>query len=122
MLAYKLQPEISTPDSSSKWQGQIQLNAEQLDCLTAVMLKILDNKCQMGSDVQQRFIDIYRTIEKNKSEIFDVAIHRFIQRVFDEPDILSLRHVHELRLYAEATIEKPVMKAFKQSFSFVMTA
>lgn len=88
--------------------------------MVAVMLKILDKKCQMRPETQQLFIDIYRAIEKKESEIFDPSIHDFVEKVFDQPDALSLRQIHELRMFAEATIDKPVMKRFKQSFSFLM--
>ncbi len=100
------------------WAEQQRFDAQTLDCLTAVMLKIVDEKCQMNAETQQLFIDIYRAVQKKDSLIFDLAIHPFIEQVLDEPDALALRHAHELRLFAESAIEKPVMKAFKQSYSF----
>ena len=48
------------------------------------------------------------------SHLFDPNIHALIQQVFDRPDLLSLRYVHELRQYAESAIPKSVMKGFKQ--------
>lgn len=122
MLA--LQQPVTQPDSKDiqAWARQQRFDAEHLDCMTAVMLKILDNKCQMKRDTQQLFIDIYRAMDKHESNLFDLGIHSFIQQVFKHPDPLSLRHIHELRLYAESAIEKPVMKAFKNSYSFLMNA
>ncbi len=118
------QQSLSSVDSKDiqAWARQQKFDAWQLDCMTAVMLKILDKKCQMNTEIQQLFIDIYRVIEKNESNIFDLEIHSFIDQVFKHPDTLSLRYIHELRLYAESTIEKSVMKEFKQSLSFLMNA
>jgi hypothetical protein len=119
-----LQQKITPADTKdiAAWAVQQKFDAQHLDCMTAVMLKILDNKCQMNSEVQQLFIAIYRVIEKNESNIFDLEIHNFINQVFKYPDPLSLRHIHELRLYAESSIEKSVMKEFKQSYSFLMNS
>jgi hypothetical protein len=117
------QPAIPSDSKAiTAWAMQQNFNTQQIDCMTAVMLKILDKKCQMSADVQQLFIDIYQVIEKNESDIFDLEIHSFINQVLRYPDPLSLRHIHELRLYAESAIEKSVMKAFKQSYSFLMQA
>jgi hypothetical protein len=102
------------------WAMQQKFDAQHLDCMTAVMLKILDKKCQMNADTQQIFIDVYRLIEKKESNIFDLGIHGFIDQVFKNPDQLSLMRIHELRLFAESAIDKSVMKAFKQSYSFLM--
>jgi hypothetical protein len=119
-----LQQKITPADTKdiAAWALQQKFDALHLDCMTAVMLKILDNKCQMHTEVQQLFIAIYRVIEKNESNIFDLEIHNFINQVFKYPDPLSLRHIHELRLYAESSIEKSVMKEFKQSYSFLMNS
>jgi hypothetical protein len=119
---FALQQPVTPGDSKdiTVWAMQQKFDAQHIDCMTAVMLKILDKKCQMDSEVQQRFIAIYRVMEKNESNIFDLDIHCFIDRVFEHPDLLSLRHLHELRLYAESIIEKSVMKEFKRSYSFLM--
>jgi hypothetical protein len=119
---FALQQQETPTDSKdiTAWAMQKNFDAQHIDCMTAVMLKILDNKCQMNAEIQQLFIDIYRVIEKNESNIFDLEIHNFINQVFKHPDPLSLRHIHELRLYAESTIEKSIMKEFKQSYSFLM--
>lgn len=120
MLALKQKLELDTIPDLKAWARQQSFDAQAIDCMTAVMLKILDEKCQMNPATQRLFIDIYCAIEKKDSLIFDLAIHPFVEKVLNEPDALSLRHVHELRLFAESSIAKPVMKAFKQSFSFLM--
>ena len=119
MLALQQSHDYREIPDLKAWAGQQRFDAQTLDCLTAVMLKILDEKCQMNSETQQLFIDIYRAVQKKDSLIFDLAIHPFIEQVLDAPDALALRHVHELRMFAESAIDKAVMKAFKQSFSFL---
>ncbi len=74
------------------WAMQQKFDAQHLDCMTAVMLKILDRKCKMNAEVQQSFIDLYRLIEKKESQIFDLEIHSFIDQAFKQPDQLLLRH------------------------------
>ncbi len=98
----------------AEWASATDFTLQQVDCLIALMLKILDGKCQMDADTQASVRVIYAHAHRQRSQLFDPGIHEFIERVFDEPDLLSLRHVHELRVYAESAIAKSVMKGFKQ--------
>jgi hypothetical protein len=98
----------------AEWASTTDFNLQQVDCLITLMLKILDGKCKMDEDTQMSARVIYAHAHRNRSHLFDPCIHDFIARVFDEPDLLSLRHVRELRVYAESVIAKPVMKGFKQ--------
>ena len=96
------------------WAAGLDLAPQQVDCLISLMLKILDGKCQMDADSQASLRIVYRQAHNQSSQLFDPAIHDFIERVTWQPDLVSLRHVHELRLYAESAIARPVMKRFKQ--------
>ena len=113
MLAYQLEIAPANKTTALR-QRPVSLDAQQLDCLTAIMLKILDNKCKMDAEIQQLAIDIYRRADKQVSLLFDLAIHPFIEKVLAEPDIVSLKHVHEMRLFVESAIPKPIMKQFKR--------
>ena len=112
MLAYQL--EIAEAAPALKPPQPPVFDAQQLDCLTAIMLKILDHKCKMDVEVQQLAIDLYRQADKRASLLFDMAIHPFIEKVLVEPDIVSLKHVHEMRLFVESAIPRMVMKQFKR--------
>ncbi|MEW7979761.1 MAG: hypothetical protein AB2813_08160 [Candidatus Sedimenticola endophacoides] len=92
----------------------INFDLQQVDCMIAVMLKILDGKCKMEPRAQAMAGAVYRRMDKDSSELFDLDIFQFIGQVQQQPDPLSLKQVHALRLYAEASIPKSVMKAFKQ--------
>lgn len=108
--------EIRQPDwdAIAAWAAAADFNLQQVDCLTTLMLKILDGKCKMDEDTQTSARVIYEQAHRNRSHLFDPNIHALIQQVFDRPDLLSLRYVHELRQYAESAIPKSVMKGFKQ--------
>jgi len=98
----------------SDWAGSNDFNLQQVDCLIALMLKILDGKCKMDADTQAIVQLIYQQAHRNRSHLFDERIHGFIDRAFEQPDLLVLRHVHALRRYAEDVIPRTVMKGFKQ--------
>lgn len=101
-------------DAIAEWASQTEFNLQQIDCLIVIMLKILDGKCQMDEQTRYSVRAIYRHAHRNRSHLFAVDIHRFIEQVFDQPDLLSLRFVRELRLYAESVIPRTTMKGFKQ--------
>jgi hypothetical protein len=98
----------------SDWAASNNFNLQQVDCLIALMLKILDGKCKMDADTQTSVQLIYQQAHRHRSHLFDERIHGFIANVCHEPAPLSLRQVHELRRYAEDVIPRTVMKGFKQ--------
>lgn len=96
------------------WASNTDFNLQQVDCLVAIMLKILDGKCKMDPATQLAVRSVYLNAHRQRSHLFDTAIHDFIASCFSAPDPLSFKHVHELRVFAESAIHKSVMKGFKQ--------
>ncbi|MBT2971126.1 MAG: hypothetical protein KME56_15570 [Candidatus Thiodiazotropha sp. (ex Ctena orbiculata)] len=108
-----LQTAIETPHPAALWAQTAPLDPLQIDCVTAVMLKILDNKCKMLPEEQMAMMAIYSVVKEKKGQLFESTIHTRIDEALRIGGSLSIERIHELRLYAEATIPKPVMKHFK---------
>jgi hypothetical protein len=97
------------------WAENSELNAEQLDCITAVVLKILDRKCKMTVYEQEAMLALYDLLHPVPAKHFDDSVHRAIDKALrqEQMDETTRDKIHRLRLQAEAVIPKPVMKAFK---------
>lgn len=124
-MKYKPQPlpanvmhmeELMTmPAGPVQWAENAHLDNMQRDCITAVVLKVLDAKCKMPAEQQEAVLAIYDTLEVYSNGLFGPEVHSYIDQARGEHQLdESLRdHIHQLRLEAEANIAKPVMKAFK---------
>lgn len=101
--------------SPTAWAESSELNDEQLDCVTAVVLKVLDRKCKMPPEEQEAMLAIYDMLHPVPARHFDMAVHRIIEQALQQQtiDTATAGEIHRLRLGAEAVIAKPVMKAFK---------
>ena len=97
------------------WAVNSELNAEQLDCVTAVVLKVLDLKCKMTADEQETMLALYDLLHPAPARHFDETVHRAIDKALQQKqmDEATRDNIHRLRLQAEAVIPKPIMKAFK---------
>jgi hypothetical protein len=98
---------------ATEWAQQTSFDETQVDCTIAVVLKILDNKCKMHEGEKAAVMHVYDVVKNDPGKLFDTDAHRLIElaRRGDGEDVAS--KIHELRLYAEANIPKPVMKAYK---------
>jgi hypothetical protein len=112
MPPHNLNVAILTPTA---WAESSELGPEQLDCVTAVALKILDRKCKMPSDEQEAMLAIYDLLHPAPAKHFDDEVHQVIDSALRQEmiDPVTAEAIHQLRLKAEALIPKPVMKAFK---------
>lgn len=97
---------------ATEWARQTNFNTSQVDCTTAVVLKILDNKCKMHDGEKAAVMYVYDVTREQTGELFDQQAHDLIDRS-RQGDESTKSQIHELRLYAEACIPKPVMKAYK---------
>ena len=115
-MSAQLQEVHPVPDYQviAEWAAQTEFNLQQVHCLIAIMLKILDGKCRMDAETQYCVQIIYRNAHRGRSHLFSTDIHRFIEQTLQQADSLSLGFVRELRLYAESAIAKTRMKRFKQ--------
>ena len=98
---------------AAHWAIQSSFTPEQVDCTTAVVLKILDNKCKMLPGEKLAVMAIYDAVRHLAAPLFDHAAHDAIRAVRQEPGTLTLAAIHLLRVHAEAAIPKPVMKRYK---------
>jgi hypothetical protein len=109
----KLQTTFESNHPAALWAETAPLDPLQIDCVTAVMLKILDNKCKMMPEEQMAMMAVYTVVRERRGLLFDPSIHQKIDEALQADTLVSSQQIHELRLYAEKTIPKPVMKHFK---------
>jgi len=106
---------MTMPPDPIHWAENTPLDHMQRDCITAVVLKVLDAKCKMPAEQQEAILAIYDTLDVHSDGLFGPDVHRTIEQARNSPQLDEpLRdHIHQLRLEAETNIAKPVMKAFK---------
>lgn len=95
------------------WALQAEFNPAQVDCTTAVVLKILDNKCKMLPGEKAAVMAIYNAVKMRPAKLFDATVHEAIYNAQFDHNGQAAQIIHELRLQAEARITKPVMKSYK---------
>ena len=103
--------EISVLHPASQWATLVGFNIEQADCTTAVVLKILDNKCKMLAGEKLAVMAIYDVVSHLSS--FDSSVQGAISKARLQPSSLTTDAIHQFRMHAEAVIPKPVMKQYK---------
>jgi hypothetical protein len=98
------------------------LDPAHLDCVTAVMLKILDGKCRMGGAEKSALTAVYDVVRDRPGQTLGTHVHVLIALARRGQETTSHAFVpaeirdpiHALRIEAESRIPKPVMKGFKQ--------
>jgi hypothetical protein len=97
------------------WLESHPLSSIQIDCVTTVMLKILDGKCKMRSEEKIVMALLYEQIKNKQGHFLTTETHQLIadarNRCEENEDLKML--IYEKRLLAETTISRPVMKQFK---------
>jgi hypothetical protein len=110
----KHQAHIERPHPAALWAETAPLDAVQIDCVTAVMLKILDNKCKMSTEEQMALMAVYQVVRHRPGLLLDEEVHQVIESARLGSDPLKSERIHDLRVHAEEVIPKPVMKHFKR--------
>lgn len=95
------------------WLKKSRLTAEQNDCVTAIVLKVLDAKCKMDAVKQSTIMSVYAQTRSHPGLLFHQDVHQAIDRVIHSADEAGFRQIHVYRQFAEASIPRPVMKTFK---------
>jgi hypothetical protein len=113
MNTAKHQAHIEMLHPAAQWAETAPLDALQIDCVTAVMLKILDNKCKMSAEEQIAMMAVYEVVKHRQGLLLDNAVHQEIESARHCIDPLKSERIHALRLQAEQIIPKPLMKHFK---------
>ena len=102
-----------TPEHVDDWVKRHPLQPVHVDCVTAVMLKILDGKCKMSPEEKTVMTLLSDQIKAEPGILFHADMHRLIAtaRAGANDDLRAF--IYEKRVLAESTLSRPVMKAFK---------
>jgi hypothetical protein len=100
--------------SPEQWIASQPLSPIDIDCVTTVMLKILDGKCKMSSSGKIVMEALYDLLRDRSGHHLDGRTHQLIEhsRASEMSEELRMQ-IYERRLLAETMISRPVMKAFK---------
>lgn len=102
-----------TAPNIARWTAEHPLSPIHVDCVTAVMLKILDGKCKMKVREKVVMELLYDQVKSQPGELLNDDIHQLITIARDHPDDEMKNLIYEKRVLAETRISRPVMKAFK---------
>lgn len=97
---------------AAEWAMETTFSPVDVDCTTAVVLKILDNKCKMLPGEKLAVQAVYDAVRHLPAELFGGEVHSVIDQARRAPAVVA-DQVHRLRVDAEARIPKPVMKTYK---------
>jgi len=97
----------------ARWVAAHPLTPGEVDCATAVMLKILDGKCKMAAGEKLVMAALYDAVATQPGLSLGAASHALIASARGSTDEALKEHIYEQRLFAETAIGRPVMKAFK---------
>lgn len=101
----------AAPHPASRWARGTTLEPRHLDCVTAIMLKILDAKCKMGEAEKTALAAVYDVVRLRPGQGLGDEVHALIAEA--RAGAALGEQIHAWRLRAEAHIPKPVMKDFK---------
>jgi hypothetical protein len=99
---------------AAQWVMNTRLEPAHLDCVTAIMLKILDGKCKMGAAESTALTAVYDVVRERPGQSLGDEVHALIAQARQGTDSALAAAIHAWRVRAEAHIPKPVMKDFKQ--------
>jgi hypothetical protein len=107
-----------SPHPAAIWAVGTDFEAAHLDCVTAIMLKILDGKCKMGAAEKNALTAVYDVVKVRPRQGLASEVHGLIaaarQHSNADTDANIAADIHTWRVRAEEHIPKPVMKGFKQ--------
>lgn len=100
------------------WVAERSLSPAEVDCATAVMLKILDEKCKMAAAEKVVMQALYLACRQQPCDHLTPVMHNLIEYALQLKEMGSLDEslrlfIYEQRVLAETMISRPVMKAFK---------
>ncbi len=84
-----------------------------VDCITTVMLKILDGKCKMLEEEKVLMAKLYDGIKHLPGTLLPENVHQLIKTARQALNAELVEQIYEQRLYAEQAITRPTMKGFK---------
>jgi hypothetical protein len=95
------------------WAHATPLEPVHLDCVAAIMLKILDGKCKMGEAEKAALTAVYDVARERPGLSLGDEVHTLIAQARQGTNPALVEAVHAWRVRAETEIPKPVMKDFK---------
>jgi hypothetical protein len=109
---------------AAQWALNTRFEPAHLDCVTAIMLKILDGKCKMGEAEKAALTAVYDAAMNRPGQSLGDDVHALIAQARQGTNHALDEAIHAWRVRAETQIPKPVMKGFKQLLrtSLPMTA
>jgi hypothetical protein len=108
-----MQAAVTKTHPAAQWAAEQSFSSSDIDCTTAVVLKILDGKCNMLPGEMAAIMEIYDVVRRGVGVQFTEADHRTIDQARVSANDAVLTRIHRLRVHAESQIPKPVMKAYK---------
>ena len=102
-----------TAEEVAAWVSAHPLSASDVDCATAVMLKILDGKCKMGAVDKVVMACLYDSVKDRPGQRFGDEFHALIASARSNASEALKNFIYEKRVLAETAISRPVMKTFK---------
>jgi hypothetical protein len=102
-----------TPTAAGEWLARHPLTPSEVDCVIAVMLKILDGKCRMAADEKTVMAGLYDALAGRCGDRLGAAEHELIDGARADGNPALREAIYERRVLAETMISRPVMKAFK---------
>lgn len=106
-------PALMPGQRVAAWAEAHPLGPGEVDCATAVMLKILDGKCKMSPLEKLVMEQLYDAVKDRPGRLLGSDIHGLVAqaRIAATEDLKEF--IYEKRVLAETAISRPVMKAFK---------
>jgi hypothetical protein len=101
------------PHPAAQWAQATPLEPAHLDCVAAIMLKILDGKCKMGEAEKAALAAVYDVVKTRPGQHLGGEVHALIAQARQATNPAVAEAVHAWRVRAETLIPKPVMKGFK---------
>ncbi|MEJ2141981.1 MAG: hypothetical protein P8Y24_06445 [Gammaproteobacteria bacterium] len=112
-----MQSEVSRHHPAIEWARETEFSEIHADCTTTVVLKILDGKCKMLAGEKAAVLAIYDVVKQLPGKLFSRADYETISLARNpQASGVIMDRIHQLRVYAESEIPKPVMKAYKAKF------
>jgi len=115
-LPHPLAEDVVLPPrllAAEDWAATATLLPTEIDCVTAVMLKILDGKCKMAADEKDIMERLYDSCTGREGLVLGKDYHDLVRAARADRGEPMRARVYEQRVLAETMISRPVMKVFK---------
>lgn len=113
-------PRSGGPHPAALWARETAFEPAQLDCVAAIMLKVLDGKCKMGEADKTAITAVYDVVKGRPGSLLEAEVHELIAAARRDMDADRSAQVHAWRVRAEGLIPKPTMKEFKAMLGAAM--